>query len=131
MGYISVERQDVISSKLCPVIRMTEEPTNTLVLSGETGIKSAQDVAGALLKAIETHARVEIDTQTVSGADVTTIQTLLSAKACAQARQKELVLLAPMGAPLHSVLEQAGFLAPGQEHLGFWPTPTDPPGHRA
>lgn len=55
---------------------MTEERTHMLVLTGDAGIKSARDVADSLLKAIETHARIEVDTQTVSDADVTTVQTL-------------------------------------------------------
>lgn len=109
---------------------MTEERSYTLVLSGDAGIKSAQDVAGALLEALENHARIGVDTQTISAADVTTIQTLLSARANAHARQKELTLLAPLGKPLQATLEQAGFLSPGQEHLAFWtPIPDQPAGH--
>lgn len=109
---------------------MTEERTFTLVLSGDAGIKSAQNVADTLLKAIESHSRIEIDTQTVSAADVTTVQTLLSARATAQARDKQLSLLAPLGGPLRTVLAQSGFLSPGQEHAGFWSPVTDQPaGH--
>lgn len=109
---------------------MTEERRHTLVLTGDAGIKSARDVADSLLKAIESHANIQVDTQTVSAADVTTVQTLLSARASANAGQKHLTLLAPLGAPLQAVLKQAGFLNPGQEHLSFWPIPSDQPaGH--
>ena len=109
---------------------MTEERTHTLVLTGDAGIKSARDVADSLLKAIENHPRIEVDTQTVSDADLTTVQTLLAARAAAHARQKALTLLAPLGRPLQSVLEQAGFLSPGQEHAGFWAPHSDQPaGH--
>jgi ABC-type transporter Mla MlaB component len=109
---------------------MTEERTHTLVLTGDAGIKSASDVAGALLEAIEHHDRIAIDTQTVSGADVTTIQTLLSARASAHARHKQLTLLAPLGGPLQAVLEQAGFTRPEQEHARFWTDQSDQPaGH--
>lgn len=111
-------------------MNMTEERSHTLALTGDTGIKSARIVADALLEAIENHARIAVDTQTVSAADVTTVQTLLSARATARARDKELILLAPLGAPLQAVLEQAGFLSPGQEHLRFWSAPPDQPaGH--
>ncbi|MCP8884568.1 STAS domain-containing protein [Devosia sp. XJ19-1] len=109
---------------------MTEERSYTLVLTGDAGIKSAQDVAASLLEAIENHARLEVDTQTLSAADLTTVQTLLSARANAHARQRDLTLLAPLGAPLKAVLDQAGFLSPGQEHRSFWTTFADQPaGH--
>lgn len=109
---------------------MTEDRSHTLVLTGDAGIKSAQDVAASLLEAIENNARVEVDTQTLSGADVTTVQTLLSARATAHARQQDLTLLAPLGASLTAVLDQAGFLSPGQKHRDFWTTIADQPaGH--
>jgi len=109
---------------------MTEDRIHTLVLSGDTGIKSAQNVADALLEAIEAHSSILIDTQTVSAADVTTVQTLLSARKMASARQKDLAMLAPLGGPLRDVLTQAGFLSPGQEHRDFWSAlPDQPAGH--
>ena len=109
---------------------MTEERTHMLVLTGDAGIKSAHEVAGSLRQAIQAHGRIEVDTQTLSAADITTVQTLLSAHASARAQQKSLTLLAPLGEPLRAVVEQAGFLVPGQEHAGFWPTPKDQPaGH--
>lgn len=109
---------------------MTEERTHTLVLSGDAGIKSAKEVAGTLSEAIDKHARIEVDTQTLSGADITTVQTLLAARASARAGNKQLTLLAPIGAPLQAVLDAAGFLSPGQEHVSFWSAPPDQPaGH--
>lgn len=109
---------------------MTGKRSHTLVLSGDAGIKSAQDVAQSLRDAIESHAQVSVDTQTLGAADITTIQTLLAARAFAAARNKSLTLLAPLGQNLEAVLQQAGFLAPGQEHAGFWSTPSDQPaGH--
>ncbi|WP_297108433.1 STAS domain-containing protein [uncultured Devosia sp.] len=109
---------------------MTEEPIHTLVLSGDAGIKSAQDVATTLREAIENHARIAVDTQTMSAADVTTVQTLLSAATAAAARGGQLAMLAPLGPPLTAVLEQAGFLAPDQTHASFWaPISEQPAGH--
>lgn len=111
-------------------MNMTEERIHTLVLTGDAGIKSAKTVADSLLEAIETHSNIAIDTQTLSGADVTTVQTLLSARVSAHARSKHLSMLAPIGAPLRVVLEQAGFLSPGQAQAGFWSTsPDQPAGH--
>ena len=109
---------------------MTGERTHTLVLSGDAGIKSAHEVALSLREAIDGHARIAVDTQTLSVADVTTVQTLLSARASARTLNKQLTLLAPLGAPLQAVLEQAGFLTPGQEQSSFWSTISDQPaGH--
>lgn len=109
---------------------MTEERTFTLVLSGDAGIKSAKEVAGTLLEAIQAHSSIAVDTQTLSAADITTVQTLLSARASAHARNKQLTLLAPLGAPLQSALAAAGFLVSDQEHVGFWSASSvQPAGH--
>lgn len=109
---------------------MTGERTHTLVLTGDASIKNAKNIADSLLEALETHSSISIDTQTVSGADITTVQTLLSARVAARAQTKHLTMLTPIGAPLQSVLEQAGFLSPDQEHAGFWSSLSDQPaGH--
>jgi ABC-type transporter Mla MlaB component len=109
---------------------MTEERTHMLALTGDAGIKSAHEVAFSLREAIEQHARIEVDTQTLSVADVTTVQTLISAHVAARALNKQLTLLAPLAEPLQAVLEQAGFLSPEQEHLSFWSPHSDQPaGH--
>lgn len=109
---------------------MTEEHTHTLVLTGDAGIKAAQDVATSLREAIKNNASITVDTQTLSAADITTVQTLLAARASALAQGKQLSLLAPVGAPLQALLGQAGFLSPGQEHLAFWSAvPDQPAGH--
>ena len=109
---------------------MTEEHTHTLVLTGDAGIRSAKNVAADLLQAIQAHASIGVDTQTISAADITTVQSLLAARATAAARGGRLTLLAPLGAPLQALLDQAGFLSPGQEHLAFWSAVSDQPaGH--
>lgn len=109
---------------------MTEERIHTLVLTGDAGIKSAQNVAASLLEAVENHKDIAVDTQTVSAADVTTVQTLLSAAAMTAARNGRLTMLAPLGAPLQATLEQTGFLSPDQKHASFWSPDSDQPaGH--
>lgn len=109
---------------------MTEDRAHTLVISGDAGVKVAAEVASSLATAIDQFDRIAVDTQTVSTADVTTIQTLLSARATARARGKDLSLLAPLGEALSPVLAQAGFLSPEQEHVGFWsPLKDKPAGH--
>jgi hypothetical protein len=99
---------------------MPHDDCYTLVLGADAGIKSAQSVATSLTQALSEHDSIGIDTQTLSGADITTIQTLLAARAKATQLGKSLDMLAPIGAPLIAVLNAAGFLSPGQEHAGFW-----------
>lgn len=99
---------------------MPHDDCYTLVLGADAGIKSAQDVAASLAQALSEHDSIGIDTQTLSGADITTIQTLLAARAKAAQQGKSLEMLAPIGAPLIAVLTAAGFLSPGQDHAGFW-----------
>ena len=109
---------------------MTEDHIHTLVLTGDAGIKSATEVAESLKHALETHAAIGVDTQAISAADVTTVQSLLAAHKTARAQGKALTLLAPLGKPLQAVLAQAGFLAPDQDHADFWSAQLDQPaGH--
>ena len=106
---------------------MTGKRDHTLVLSGEAGIKAAQSVLTTLRDCIEKHARIDVDTQAMTGADITTVQTLLAARAKAEASGKTMRMLAPLGAPLQQVLISAGFLAPGAGHAAFWTSVTDQP----
>jgi ABC-type transporter Mla MlaB component len=99
---------------------MTGTRPHTLVLSGEAGIKAAAEVAAALTQALSVHDHVDIDTQALASADLTTAQTLLSARATAAAAGKTLHLLVPLGTPLRTVLDAAGFFAPTQTHRDFW-----------
>lgn len=104
---------------------MTGSRPHTLVLSGDGGIKAAAEVAAGLRAALAAYQHIDIDTQTLTVADVTTAQTLLAARATAAAEGKVLHLLAPLGAPLVAVLQQAGFLAEGQEQRSFWAASPD------
>lgn len=109
---------------------MTDEPTHMLVLTGDAGIKNATEVAADLRQAIENHPAVAVDTQALSAADVTTVQSLLAGRVSARALGKDLTMLAPLGGPLQAVLNDAGFLTPGQEHAAFWSDqPDKPAGH--
>lgn len=98
---------------------------HTLVLSGDGTIKSAAEIAASLKQALAAHDHIEIDTQALTAADLTTAQSLLSARASAAAAGKTLSLLAPIGPPLRSLLDAAGFLAPAQPHRAFWAASSD------
>ena len=99
---------------------MPNEDCYTLVLGADAGIKAAQTIATSLAQALSEHDHIALDTQTLSGADITTVQTLLAARAKAGQSGKTLEMLAPIGAPLREVLSSAGFLNPAQDHVGFW-----------
>ena len=51
---------------------------------------------------------------------MTTVQTLLAARAKAEALGKSLTLKGPPGPKLQAVLEGAGFLNPAQPTARFW-----------
>lgn len=99
---------------------------HTLVLSDDAGIKAAQKVASALNDALSRHDRVCVQTDGVTAADVTTAQTLLAARIKAARSGKTLLMLHPLGGPLHDLLASAGFLNPEQDHAGFWITTPQP-----
>lgn len=99
---------------------MTGNSTFTLILTGDVSVKSAQDMLGRLKEAVAGHAAIALDTKDVTQADVTTIQTLLAARAKAQALGKSLTLKGPPGPKLQAVLEGAGFLNPAQPSASFW-----------
>ncbi|MFN4129955.1 MAG: STAS domain-containing protein [Paracoccaceae bacterium] len=91
-----------------------------LVLSADAGIRSAQEVAKALNDALAQHDRVCVQTEAVTGADITTAQTLLAARIKAARSGKALVMLQPLGTALRELLAAAGFLGAAQDHAGFW-----------
>lgn len=99
---------------------MTGNSTFTFVLTGDVSVKSAQDVLGGLKQALAAHDAILVATAEISRADVTTIQTLLAARAKADALGKSLNLKGPPGPRLQAVLEGAGFLNPAQPSARFW-----------
>lgn len=105
---------------------MADERYHTLVLSADAGIRSAQNVLASLRETISHHDRIGIDTQTVTAADLTTVQSLLSARNKAAELGKSVVMLAPLGAALADVLQAAGFLAEGQAQASFWSPVSEP-----
>jgi ABC-type transporter Mla MlaB component len=101
---------------------MTGERIHTHVLEGDTGIKVATRLSTDLLDALENHDQIHIDTQAISAADLTTVQTLLATRISAEARGKNVLIAAPLSSVLLTVLNNAGLLAPGQDHQDFWST---------
>lgn len=101
-------------------MHMTGTRDHTHVLSGDAGIKNAAEVVNRLRQALESHKSISVDTQTLTAADITTVQSLIAARISAEAQGKSLRMDAPVGEPLSTVLREAGFLAPDQPHRDFW-----------
>lgn len=106
---------------------MTGSQDHTHVLSGDAGIKFAAEIAAGLRQALESHKTISVDSQALTTADLTTVQTLLAARASAKARGGALTLALPLGEPLRHVLDHAGFLSPAQPDRDFWTPSSDQP----
>lgn len=92
------------------VIIMTQGSVHTIKISGDAGLRAAQDIAELLRQAIASHDDIVIATDAISAADITTIQLLIAASKQAKAAGKSLRLAAePVGA-LRDLLIQTGFL---------------------
>lgn len=103
---------------------MSTDGSHAVALSGDAGIRNAADVARRLKEALARHGGITIDTAQVTRADVTTVQTLLAARRQALGAGGGVMLRAPLGEALDSVLRAGGFLASGQGDAGFWPVAT-------
>ena len=76
------------------VIIMTRDSVHTIKISGDAGLRAAQELADQLSKAIASHDDIVVATDAISTADITTIQLLLAASKQAQAAGKSLRLAA-------------------------------------
>lgn len=103
---------------------MTRDGIHTVEISGEAGLRVAQDIAGSLRQALAGHDRVAIATEAITGADITTIQLLLAARKQALASGKSLSLTAPPAGALRDLLIQTGCLGtdgrPLTQDGDFW-----------
>ena len=87
---------------------MTRGSVHVVKISGDAGLRAAQDIAGSLRQALATHDKVAIATEAISGADITTIQLLLAARKQALASGKSLSLSAPPAGVLRALLIETG-----------------------
>lgn len=89
---------------------MTRDSVHVLNISGDAGLRAAQDIATALRQALAGHDRVAVATEAISGADITTIQLLLAARRQARASGKSLSLATPASGALRQLLVEVGCL---------------------
>ena len=108
---------------------MTRDSTHIVEISGDAGLRAAQELAVTLRQALATQDDVLIATDAMTGADITTVQLLLAASKAAQAAGKSLRLAAPPEGVLRDLLTDTGFLDAGGRSLtpdgAFW-TPNSP-----
>lgn len=92
---------------------MTRDSVHLVKISGDAGLRAAQDIAGSLREALAGHDRVAIATEAITNADITTIQLLLAARRQAQASGKSVSLAAPPTGVLRELLIATGCLDAG------------------
>jgi ABC-type transporter Mla MlaB component len=92
------------------VIAMTRDGVHVVKISGDAGLRAAQDIAVSLRQALNDHDKVTIRTDAITGADITTIQLLLAANKQAKDTGKSLALAAAPSGALRTLLIEVGCL---------------------
>ncbi len=89
---------------------MTRDGVHVVKISGDAGLRAAQEIAVSLRQALTAHDKIVVATDAVTGADITTIQLLLAANKQALASGKSLALAAPPAGVLRALLIEVGCL---------------------
>ena len=89
---------------------MTGDSSHTLKITGDTGLRNAQDIATQLRQALAGHSTITVVTDAMTSIDVSILQLLVAARKSALAAGKTLILRAPADGPLRRLLVQAGFV---------------------
>jgi ABC-type transporter Mla MlaB component len=114
---------------------MAGPSSHRIEISGDAGLRTAQDIAATLRQALADHDSLTIDTSAMTGVDLTTVQLLLAARKQALAAGKSLKLAAPASGALHQFLIQTGCLDAAGRPLtpdgDFWLDPTSMHGGKA
>lgn len=109
---------------------MTRESPHQIEIAGDAGLRAAQDIALKLREALAAHDAVSLDTSAITGADITTIQLLLSARKQAAASHKSLSLTAAPSGAFRDLLVATGCLSSDGQPLtpdgDFWLPKTHP-----
>lgn len=81
-----------------------------LTFSGPMTIANSQDCHARLLGAVTSGCDVEVDCSGVTEADISFVQSLLSAYRSCQGRRRRLTLRSPAGAAVRDTLLRAGLI---------------------
>ena len=103
---------------------MTSTTPYVIEISGDAGLRAAQAVAAQLRQALAAHDAVAVATGAITGADITTIQLLLSARRQAEISHKSLSLTEAPSGVFRDLLVASGCLSsdgrPLTQDGGFW-----------
>lgn len=110
---------------------MTEDSVFLTKISGDAGLRNAQDIAAQLKSALAGHNTIAVATSDITSADITTVQLLLAARRQAVATGKSLTLAASVQGALRDLLIQIGVLdgsgVTATSDADFWfPNPQPP-----
>ncbi|UJW85026.1 STAS domain-containing protein [Devosia sp. SL43] len=89
---------------------MTRDSVFLTNISGDAGLRNAQDIAAQLKAALVNHNAIAAATDDIASADITTVQLLLAARRQAVAAGKSFTLAAPPHGALRDLLIQIGIL---------------------
>lgn len=89
---------------------MTRDSVFLTKISGDAGLRGAQDVAAQLKAALASHDTVAVATADITSADITTVQLLLAARRQAIAMGKSFGLVAAPQGIFRDLLVQIGIL---------------------
>lgn len=103
---------------------MTRGRTYLTEITGDAGLRHAQEIAASLRRAFAEHADIAVSVSGITHADITTIQLLLAARRSALAAGKTFVLAAAPEGALRDLLVDGGFLSGADDE--FW-TPSPQP----
>jgi len=93
----------------------------TFALPDYAGIRAAVELRATLLEVLSSHDEVEIQSDAVAEADVSTVQLLLSAQKFADLHGKTLRMAHPLSSALRDVVDAAGLReAPHSMSQSFW-----------
>lgn len=103
---------------------MSARTPHVVEISGDAGLRAAQHVCVQLRKALATHDAVAVATGAITGADITTIQLLLSARRHAEIALKSFSLTAAPTGVFRDLLVASGCLTADGQPLtsdgDFW-----------
>ena len=105
---------------------MIGHSSQTLEITGDAGLRNAQEIATQLRQALADHSTITVVIDAVTSIDISIIQLLVAARKSALAAGKSVILSAPADGPLRRLLTQAGLVAAdGQSKTpegDFWTT---------
>ena len=103
---------------------MAKEAEFEIALAGDVSLRDATGLAQQFQAALATHTAIVVNTEELTGMDITIAQLLLATRKSALAAGKSMTLRAPASGALGDFLVKAGFVEEGRSALtpeaDFW-----------